>query len=64
ELVIGGAEDGLVGRTPGAFHVWSAGPQTFGPMSIDPMLPKLPSGACIPCLLKAMKSGSGLAKIG
>ncbi|MFC5474607.1 type VI secretion system Vgr family protein, partial [Paraherbaspirillum soli] len=33
ELVIGGAEDGLVGRTPGAFHVWSAGPQTFGPMS-------------------------------
>ncbi|MFC5473786.1 type VI secretion system Vgr family protein [Paraherbaspirillum soli] len=33
ELVIGGEQDGLVGRTPGVFHVFSADPQMPGPQS-------------------------------
>ncbi|MFC5473375.1 hypothetical protein, partial [Paraherbaspirillum soli] len=49
ELVIGGAEDGLVGRTPGAFHVWSAGPQTFGPMSVPQAFPQMPQAVCKEC---------------
>ncbi|AIY42078.1 putative vgr-related protein [Collimonas arenae] len=34
-----------------------------GPQTLNPTMPVLPKTVCIPCLLKALKSGSGLAVI-
>lgn len=49
--------------TPAAHHVWAGDHQTFGPKSLTPLLPELPTSVCIPCLLKAARSGSAIAKI-
>jgi len=38
ELII--AEDGIVGRTPGVFHMHSADPQMLGPQMVELVMPK------------------------
>ncbi|WP_211453596.1 type VI secretion system Vgr family protein [Collimonas antrihumi] len=58
EFVIGGDDDGIIGRTPGVFHVWSADTQTFGPKSVPLALPTFPQSVCKECMSAAMAARS------
>jgi type VI secretion system secreted protein VgrG len=49
--------------TPAAHHVWARDHQTFGPKALKPLLPDLPTSVCVPCMLRAARSGSAIAKI-
>uniref|UniRef100_UPI000647B075 DUF2345 domain-containing protein n=1 Tax=Chitinibacter sp. ZOR0017 TaxID=1339254 RepID=UPI000647B075 len=48
---------------PGKVSVKGANHNVSGPDQMNPPLPQFPNNACIPCLLKALKAGSPLAKI-
>ena len=50
-------------HTRGAHHVWAGDHQTFGPKALANPLPPLPESICIPCLLKAARGGSPLARL-
>jgi type VI secretion system secreted protein VgrG len=58
EITAGGVQT----FTTGMSHVWAADHQTFGPKSVRPPLPELPRSVCVPCLLKAARSGSAITR--
>jgi type VI secretion system secreted protein VgrG len=58
EITAGGVQT----LTPGVSHVWAADHQTFPPKSVGSVLPELPRSVCVPCLLKAARSGSAITR--
>ena len=62
ELIIGDVQDGIVGHTPGVFHVYSADPQMLGPKMVQPAFADMPKkDICVSCLAKAMRAAKGTA---
>ncbi|MDM0045550.1 type VI secretion system Vgr family protein, partial [Variovorax dokdonensis] len=50
-------------RTPASHHVWAATHQTFGPDSVQALLPELPRSECLTCMLNAAVPGNPFTRL-
>ncbi|MFN3295681.1 MAG: hypothetical protein ACK42S_03250 [Caldimonas sp.] len=48
---------------PGTLRIQAAQIRMLGAKRVQPLMPRLPNHLCLECLLKALQSGSALAKV-